>query len=63
MPNGKRELELESAIADASLMANLTLEFIGRALRFDQLQPPTLNEEDCSHLSFAVLQTHPRDDR
>ncbi len=52
-----QNLDLESALADAADMASLTVEYIGRALRFDGLEPPQLSREDCELLSFAVPHT------
>ena len=52
-----RELALESALCDAALMATVTVEFIGRALRFDRRDTPPLSYEEQEMLSFVVLQT------
>ena len=51
------KLDLESTLADAAIMARVTVEFIGQALHVDKADGPPLTDEARTQLSFVVLQT------
>ena len=50
----ERQVELESALADATHMADIVSEWMGRAIGFENAKPPRLSEADCSNVYWAV---------
>ena len=50
----ERQVELETALADAKHTADIVSEWMGQAIGFENAKPPRLSEADCTNIYWAV---------